>query len=199
MVLPKNLMAANSRANPLLTGFRQNFRMKFYSAFPIFCLAILLSACSPAGLLKNPTAEKLGEPIDQTVVAFEPGQAFSRLNEIRRKHLLRGFKRDERLMQAAQRHAELMGRTGKYGHEFGPDTKFRNRIFSVGFENSAGENLGVGYRSIDAAIDGWLNSTDHRKILLRRNYTLGGIAYASNTSGKNPRLNHFWVLIVGAE
>lgn len=92
-----------------------------------------------------------------------------------------------------------MGQTGKFGHEFGPSTKFQKRIFAVGFKNSAGENLGVGYRSIDEAIQGWLDSPGHRKILLKKRYTLGGIAYAQNVSGKNPRLNHFWVLIVGQE
>ena len=173
--------------------------MKPHATLPVIIMTLLLVACSPLSLFEKPKAEKLGPPTDQTVVAFEPGHAFTRLNEARQKHFLQGFKRDERLMQAAQRHAELMGKTGKFGHEFGPGTKFQKRIFAVGFQNSAGENLGVGYRSIDAAIEGWLNSSGHRKILLRRNYTLGGIAYASNTSGKNPRLNHFWVLIVGAE
>lgn len=173
--------------------------MRLVISFTIIASLFLAAACSPSSLIKKPKPEKLGPPTDQTVVAFEPGIAFERLNDTRRKHFLKGFKRDERLMQAAQRHAELMGQTGKFGHEFGPDTKFKKRIFAVGFENSAGENLGVGYRSIDAAIDGWLDSPGHRKILLKRNYTLGGIAYASNTSGKNPRLNHFWVLIVGEE
>ena len=158
-----------------------------------------ISACSPSSTLKTAKPEKPGAPIDQTVVAFAPEEAFQQLNKTRRGFFLGDFKRDERLMEAARRHAELMGRTGKFGHEFGPDTKFKRRIFSVGFNNSAGENLGVGYKGIDEAIEGWLNSPGHRKILLKRNYTLGGIAYARNTSGKNPRLNHFWVLIVGQE
>ena len=102
-------------------------------------------------------------------------------------------------MQAAQTHADLMGTTGRFGHEFGPSTKFKRRIFAAGFDNSAGENIGVGYTSIDAAIEGWMNSPGHRKIMLKPNYTLGGIAYARNTSGKNPRFQHFWVLIVGEE
>lgn len=171
--------------------------MRILSSF--IGLLIFLSACSPSSLLNPVKPESFGQPIDQTVVSFAPDHAFQRLNATRRGYLLGGFKRDERLMEAARRHAELMGKTGKFGHEFGPDTKFKRRIFAVGFDNSAGENLGVGYKSIDAAIEGWLNSPGHRKILLKRNYTLGGIAYARNTSGKNPRLNHFWVLIVGRE
>jgi len=159
----------------------------------------LLSAYSVTNLFDSSKSEKTGSPTDATVVSFEPGHAFSRLNNTRKRYFLKTFKRDERLMEAARRHAKLMGRTGKFGHEFGPGTKFKKRIFAVGFDKSAGENLGVGYRSIDAAIDGWLNSPGHRKILLKSRYTLGGIAYARNTSGKNPRFNHFWVLIVGEE
>ena len=159
----------------------------------VLIVAVFLSACSPSSKLE------LGEPIDDAPVEFDVAQSFEALNKTRQRFFLNNFREDPRLMQAAKNHAELMGRTGKFGHEFGPSTKFKKRIFAVGFDNSAGENLGVGYRSIDAAIEGWLNSEGHRKILLKKHYTLGGIAYAPNTSGKNPSLNHFWVLIVGAE
>lgn len=164
----------------------------------LFCLFVI-SACSPS--LKSDTLK----PEPQTyapsnvIVDFDANISMDKINQVRRKHFLPEFRFDPRLMAAAERHAELMGSTGKFGHDFGPSTKFKKRIFAVGFENSAGENLGVGYQSIEAAIEGWLNSPGHRKILLKRNYSLGGIAYASNTSGKSPRLNHFWVLIVGAE
>ena len=154
---------------------------------------IVLASCSPSSKLE------LGPPVDDRPVEFSVDESFFELNRTRQRFFLAGFQQDARLMEAAQRHANLMGSTGKFGHEFGPSTKFKTRIFSVGFDNSAGENIGVGYRSIQAAIKGWLDSPGHRKILLKKRYTLGGIAYAPNTSGKNPRLNHFWVLIVGAE
>ncbi|MEM9332633.1 MAG: CAP domain-containing protein [Pseudomonadota bacterium] len=160
----------------------------------------LLAGCSPSLLnFGGPERQAPENPIDNTKVEFDVQDSFNRINSVRQKYFLSAFKPDPRLMEAAQRHANLMGRTGKFGHEFGPDTKFKRRIFAVGFENSAGENIGVGYRSIEAALEGWLNSPGHRKILLKRNYSLGGIAYAPNTSGKNGRLNHFWVLIVGSE
>ena len=161
---------------------------------------LLLAACNTSALLvEEDTPAKIGKPIDNTVVSFSAANAIQKLNQVRARHNLRAFRSDSRLMAAARNHAELMGRTGRFGHEFGPDTVFKRRIFAVGFRNSAGENIGVGYRSIDEAIEGWLNSPGHRKILLKSNYSLGGIAYAKNVSGKNPRLNHFWVLIVGQE
>ncbi|MEM9278914.1 MAG: CAP domain-containing protein, partial [Pseudomonadota bacterium] len=163
--------------------------MKTHPALRILMGVLLLAvaACSPTSIFKKDDGNAIsGHPVDNSIVHFDAQTSFDRLNSVRQKHLLKSFRPDPRLMEAAQRHASLMGRTGKFGHEFGPDTKFKRRIFAVGFDNSAGENLGVGYRSIDAAIEGWLNSPGHRKILLKRNYSLGGIAYARNTSGKNP-------------
>lgn len=164
-----------------------------------FLCLVLISACSPSVKSDALKPETQAYAPSNVIVDFDANISMAKINQVRKKHFLPAFKFDQRLMAAAQRHADLMGSSGKFGHEFGPSTEFKKRIFAVGFSNSAGENLGVGYQSIEAAIDGWLNSPGHRKILLKRNYSLGGIAYASNTSGKSPRLNHFWVLIVGAE
>ncbi len=92
-----------------------------------------------------------------------------------------------------------MASTGKFGHDIGPGTQFPKRIAAVGFDGSAGENLGVGYGSIEDAIEGWLESPKHREIFLRRRYDLAGIAYAFNRSGKNERYTHFWVMVVGKD
>lgn len=166
-------------------------KRRFISSLVITLLAVLISACS------STTKLEITPPLDNTPVEFDVLSSIEKLNETRRRFFLSDFKQDPRLMEAARRHAELMSKTGKFGHEFGPATKFKKRIFAVGFQNNAGENLGVGYKSIEEAIQGWLESPGHRKILLKRKYNLAGIAYAPNISGKNPRLNHFWVLILG--
>jgi uncharacterized protein YkwD len=161
---------------------------------------LLLGAAGVAGCASGASthagrrarSEVPGKPI-----AFDKHEAFAKLNRIRRKHWLREFQPDPRLEKAAGDYANLMGERGLYGHEIGPGTDFRSRIFRVGFTDSAGENIGVGYGSIDEALQGWLDSPDHRKIMLRPNYTLAGIGYAFNTSGRNPRYTHFWVLNVG--
>ncbi len=126
-------------------------------------------------------------------------QVAERLNQERSSRFLSAFTPDERLMAAAQNHVSYMATNGVYGHEFGPETKFQKRIFAVGFHNSAGENIGVGYRDLDAAIVGWMNSAGHRRNMLKRKYSVFGLAYSRNVSGKNPRYDHFWVLIMGAE
>ena len=132
-----------------------------------------------------------------TPLAYNGAEGFTKLNAIRKKHLLPKFRTDPRLQKAAQDYANLMGSRGLYGHEIGPGTDFKSRILAVGYNNSSGENIGVGYRSIDDALVGWMNSPGHRKNMLKRQYTLAGLAYGFNTSGINPRYTHYWVLIMG--
>ena len=128
---------------------------------------------------------------------FDPSEGLAAINSTRRKFLLQEFAFDVRLQSASQNHADYLARTGQFGHEFGGETMFPRRISAVGFEGSAAEKLGVGYGSIEEAIQGWLDSPKHRDIFLRRNYDVGGIAYAFNQSGRNPRYTHYWVMIVG--
>lgn len=156
-----------------------------------------LPACTSVLTQENATSHAALRPSDVAPLDFDPDAGLAAINATRRKFFLQPFAADPRLQLAAQNHADLMARTGQFGHEFGPDTKFPVRMADVGFQGSAGENLGVGYGSIEDAIQGWLDSPKHREILLRRKYDLAGIAYAFNRSGKHPRRTHFWVLEVG--
>ncbi len=135
--------------------------------------------------------------ISATPLKYDVEKGFAKLNEIRKKYLLPEFKKDPRLQKAAQDYASLMGARGLYGHEIGPGTDFKSRILAAGYNNSSGENIGVGYRSVDDALKGWLDSPGHRKNMLKRHYTIAGLAYGFNTSGRNPRFTHYWVLIMG--
>lgn len=162
------------------------------------CASLALSGCASmfgtSGTSSHAGRRQTG---DVTPLDFDPSAGLNAVNATRRKFLLQSFEPDNRLQKAAQNHADYLARTGKFGHEFGPGTLFLERISAVGFGGSAGENLGVGYGSVDEAIEGWLNSPKHREIMLRAKYDRAGIAYAFNRSGKNPRYTHYWVLIVG--
>ena len=158
-----------------------------------------LSGCGGKGLREAGSSHAGRQPAIVQPLVFDPAAGLEAINATRSKFLLAQFKHDPRLQQAAQNQADYLARTGKFGHEFGGETLFPRRIATVGFEGSAGENLGVGYGSIDEAIAGWLDSPKHRDILMRTRYDLGGIAYAFNTSGKNPRYTHYWVMIAGQD
>lgn len=159
---------------------------------------LVLQGCSSAkfGYQEGaPVAQRQSSNI--VPLQYDVAAGFEKLNVVRRKHRLSVFKKDARLQKAAQDYANLMGARGLYGHEIGPGTDFKSRIFAVGYNQSSGENIGVGYRSIDDALKGWMKSAGHKRNMLKRNYTLAGLAYGFNTSGKNPRYTHYWVLIMG--
>lgn len=160
----------------------------------------LLPACAGFGSREGGSSHAGRQaPTAVQPLLFDASEGLAAINKTRAKHFLPPFSFDNRLQNAAQNHADYLARTGKFGHEFGGDTQFPRRISAVGFNGSAGENLGVGFGSIDSAIKGWLDSPKHREIFMRRNYNLGGIAYAFNTSGNNPRYTHYWVMIVGKD
>lgn len=138
-------------------------------------------------------------PVHDQAIDFDPKAVLDAVNAARRRHLLPPLVIDPRLMQAAQSHASQMGRTGLYGHEIGPGTDFVTRIRAVGYDQSSGENIGVGYVSANDAVQGWLDSPGHRKNMLKRGHRLAGIGYAYNVSGRNSGYTHFWVLIMGAD
>ncbi|MFK7902939.1 MAG: CAP domain-containing protein [Nitratireductor sp.] len=130
-------------------------------------------------------------------IKFDVADGFMKLNQIRQQNGLVGFSKDARLQKAAQDYANLMAAKGKYGHEIGPGTQFKKRINAAGYDNSSGENLGVGYDSIEKALQGWMDSDGHKKNMLKPHYQLAGLGYAYNNSGKNPQYTHLWVLIMG--
>ncbi|MGB7334870.1 MAG: CAP domain-containing protein [Salaquimonas sp.] len=159
--------------------------------------ASLLSGCAKGS--SSHAGRRLRSEVSATRLQFDVREGFAKLNKIRRKHWLPELRKDDRLQKAAQDYADLMGSRGLYGHEIGPGTDFKTRIFAVGFDNSAGENIGVGYGSVDEALIGWMESSGHRKNMLKSGYTIAGLAYGFNTSGINPRYTHYWVLIMGKD
>ena len=155
-----------------------------------------LTACSPSGFL-DPGDQAISEAARSKPVTLNVTDAMFKINKIRTRYGLSRISVDGRLMKAARTHAKTMARHGKMGHSFGVSTRFPRRMKAVGFEGSAGENLGVGYRSVDAAIAGWMNSPPHRRILLRGNFNVGGIGLAQNQAGGGSASDPFWVLILG--
>jgi len=162
-------------------------------------VGITLSGCAkgPSSGTSTHAGRRARSEVSANALQFDVRDGFAKLNRVRRKHWLGELQQDPRLQKAAQDYANLMGSRGLYGHEIGPGTDFKSRIFAVGFDNSAGENIGVGYGSVDEALQGWMESPGHRKNMLRSRYNLAGLAYGFNTSGRNPRFTHYWVLILG--
>jgi hypothetical protein len=167
----------------------------------VFFGAALLAGpagCTTANTGGSSHVGRRSSGLDVAPLRFSAGTGMRELNAVRRKFGAKPFSHDRSLQKAAQAHANYMARTGNYGHEFGPETRFAVRIANAGFDGAAGENIGVGYGSSAEAIEGWLKSARHRKIMLRRDFDRAGLAYAFNRSGRNARYTHFWVMIAGS-
>jgi len=90
------------------------------------------------------------------------------------------------LDRAAQAHTQdqaatnTMTHTGSDGSTIGPRA---NRAGYVGW-TSLGENVAVGYTTVDAVMTGWMNSAGHRANLLNGGYTHVGVGLAYSASGR---------------
>ncbi|WP_165690914.1 CAP domain-containing protein [Consotaella salsifontis] len=144
--------------------------------------AALLSGC--LGVTdQKPTSE----------VAFDRQAALAKVNDFRRQNGLGAVSYDKRLQAAAERQAAMMASADKMDHNVAG--KLPGRIESFGYQWSAtAENIGRGYQSFDAALEGWKNSPHHRDNLLNKPARDIGIAAARQATGSTI----YWAMIVAA-
>jgi uncharacterized protein YkwD len=111
------------------------------------------------------------------------------VNALRRQHGLVPLRRSPGLAAAARRHSTEMASRGYFGHRSADGSSFARRIArfypSTGYRSWwVGENLLYSTSPLDAAraLDMWLNSPDHRRIILAarwREFGLGAVEAAS--------------------
>jgi uncharacterized protein YkwD len=93
----------------------------------------------------------------------------------------------QRLMQAAQIHAEQMARAGQLAHDLPraryPETK--DRLAAVKYRWTAyGENVAQGQPNAAEALKDWMRSSGHRKNILNTYYTELGTGFATDRAGR---------------
>jgi uncharacterized protein YkwD len=89
-----------------------------------------------------------------SVAKVDLRQAEQYINRVRARHGAGPVRMEGRLIDAALHHSLMMARKGKMAHQFGPGTRFKDRIKKTGIRGSAAENVGAGYSSIQSVIDG---------------------------------------------
>lgn len=132
-----------------------------------------------------------------TIAVAAPPRASSpiprELDAVRTRHQLKPFRADPMLQRAANRQVTAMAAKGVLSHEV--DGTFARRMEQAGIGyGRSGENLGMGYRSLQEAIQGWLASPPHRATLLAPWATRAGLARAPAADG-----TLFWALIVASD
>lgn len=121
---------------------------------------------------------------------MEPDNPVAALNAARAARRLSPLREDARLDRAALRHAQDLARRGYLDHVGGDGSFFTGRILAEGYRyREAGENVGRGYGTAAAAVEGWLGSPGHRENVLGRQFRDAGMAYADGPRGR------FWCAV----
>ncbi|MBO0664492.1 CAP domain-containing protein [Jiella sp. MQZ9-1] len=124
-------------------------------------------------------------PVDRQV-------ALSSINAFRAAYGMPALHYNAVLEKAAERQARAMAARGKLSHDV--DGSLPGRIGYFGYDaKAAAENIGWNYRSTPAVIEGWKNSSGHRKNLLNPLVREAGFAAAVGPDGEP-----YWALILGA-
>jgi len=122
------------------------------------------------------------------------------LNLQRRRHGLSALRIDRRLRRGARDHAAKMAERGRLAHSFdgrGPGARLR----SAGWRRGWGEVLAYGCSTLAspaAAVDGWLRSPGHRRLILDPTFRWVGVASAPTPRGGACAPELYWAADLGS-
>jgi uncharacterized protein YkwD len=129
-------------------------------------------------------------PVAATAATLKPRTVMlEKLNEVRAEHGLRAVLPSPQLHGAAQRHSDDMVIRDYFSHTAPGGGTFYDRIMRSGFVAGyssweAGETLAWGTGTLGnpgSIVKAWLNSPEHRAILLSSTWTRIGISRACGT------------------
>lgn len=147
---------------------------------------IPLSACSTFVPEGATTPAQISEA---TIIA--------KINEVRRAHNQKELTYNQKLAQAARTHARTMAANDTLSHEIGG--RLRERTNAVNYRGAVGENVAGGHKTLESAIEGWLESPSHRSTLLNSKFTEFGLGVAQVAPGRKSRYGTYWALIMGGD
>lgn len=150
----------------------------------LFVTAALLGA----GFVAQPGADAGRVPAVPAAVTEErTGSMIDLANEERRRAGLPKLRRNDRLMRAAQAHAEQSAAAGRLAHVL-TGTRYprpEDRLAASAYQWSAfGENVALNQPSSAAATSAWMKSPGHRKNLLSPEYIEIGTGFAVDAAGR---------------
>ena len=137
--------------------------------------------------LKNPgliyPGQVLQIPTTSSTVSSYEKEVVRLVNEIRTKNGLKPLTENWELSRVARYKAQDMHDKNYFSHTsptYGsPFTMIKN--FGISYR-TAGENIAMGYKTPQAVVDGWMNSSGHRANILNANYTQIGVGYCASGS-----------------
>ena len=152
-------------------------------------LGLFLSACASVG----PTiAPRTSTPPPQLTQA----SILSTINAARQAnggHKPMSY--NVKLEAACKTQIGLMIAQDKLEHDLG--MKPRARTDQAGYVGAIGENLAGGQRTLEGAIEGWLNSPGHRATLLSDKFVEFGLAVGTVPAERKSRYGIYWCFLAG--
>lgn len=121
---------------------------------------------------------------DASVTAYEQ-EVIRLVNEIRVQNGLKALTYDWELSRVARYKSQDMKDNRYFAHTspvYGAPGEMV-RSFGISYK-SVGENIARGYRTPQAVVDGWMNSSGHRANILNARYTRIGVGYVPD--------GHYW-------
>jgi uncharacterized protein YkwD len=147
--------------------------------------AALLSGCTAAIAPSGSTAP--GQLSQSAILAA--------INSTRASNGRPPLRYNSRLEAAARSQANLMATKDQLSHDLG--VTLRQRVTAAGYDGAVGENVAGGQKTLEAAIQGWLDSPKHKETLLSTRFTEFGLATASVGTGRKSRYGTYWAFIAG--
>lgn len=118
------------------------------------------------------------------------------INEERASRGLAPVDLEAHLVEAARLHSQDMAANGYFSHDSQDGRTFADRIEEAGYAwTAAGEIIAAGYASPEDVVQGWMNSSGHRGILLGSSYEHVGVGYAYQAGSP---YGHYWTADFGA-
>lgn len=103
-------------------------------------------------------------------------QIFELTNVYRSRHFVDPVEQEESLEIVASKHSEDMAMQNYFSHESPDFGDLEDRLAETQLDyDSAGENIAANYYDSAEVVHGWLNSADHRKVLLKEDFSHLGV------------------------
>lgn len=96
---------------------------------------------------------------------------------------------NKKLQSSSQQHSDDQAAANYMAHEGSDGSTMEQRITDAGYKWSAvGENVAAGQVDVEAVMDAWMNSPEHKENILG-DYTMLGASYAFN---EDSDFKHYW-------
>lgn len=139
------------------------------------------------------------QPAPPTENMFEK-QVLNLTNAFRQQNSLAPLSYNAKLATAAELHSQNMALQDFFSHTGIDGLSPFDRMQAVGYKFSyAAENIGAGYSTPEAVVQGWINSPGHKANLLDPTLQELGVGYyyLSNDTG-NVNWSHYWTQKFGS-